>query len=58
MWNQDLRYNLARMPVQWVVRPQTDELHDYRGYAGRILSGSFNVNDKGYRIAVGNQFGD
>jgi len=38
-------YNLARMPVQWVIRPQTDELHDYRGYAGRILSGSFNVND-------------
>ncbi|MGY4385135.1 sulfate adenylyltransferase subunit 1 [Pedobacter sp. UYP24] len=39
-------YNLARMPVQWVVRPQTDELHDYRGYAGRVLSGAFNVNDK------------
>lgn len=39
-------YNLARMPVQWVVRPQTDALHDYRGYAGRILSGTFKVNDK------------
>lgn len=37
---------LARMPVQCVIRPQTDELHDYRGYAGRILSGEFNVNDK------------
>jgi sulfate adenylyltransferase subunit 1 len=36
----------ARMPVQWVIRPQTDELHDYRGYAGRILSGTFKVNDK------------
>jgi sulfate adenylyltransferase subunit 1 len=36
----------ARMPVQWVVRPQTEELHDYRGYAGRVLSGSFRVNDK------------
>lgn len=36
----------ARMPVQWVVRPQTDELHDYRGYAGRILSGSFKVGEK------------
>ncbi|MEE1944833.1 GTP-binding protein [Pedobacter sp. KR3-3] len=36
----------ARMPVQWVIRPQTDQLHDYRGYAGRILSGSFKVNDK------------
>lgn len=41
-----LPYNLARMPVQWVVRPQTEELHDYRGYAGRILSGSFQVNDR------------
>jgi len=36
----------ARFPVQWVVRPQTDELHDYRGYAGRVSSGSFKVNDK------------
>ena len=42
--NQDLHY--ARMPVQWVIRPQTDALHDYRGYAGRILSGAFKVNDK------------
>ena len=37
---------LARMPVQWVVRPQTTELPDYRGYAGRIISGVFNVHDK------------
>lgn len=37
---------LARMPVQWVIRPQTDELHDYRGYAGRVVSGTFKVNDK------------
>jgi sulfate adenylyltransferase subunit 1 len=36
----------ARLPVQWVVRPQTDALHDYRGYAGRVSSGSFRVNDK------------
>ncbi len=36
----------ARMPVQWVIRPQTDELHDYRGYAGRVLSGAFKLNDK------------
>ncbi len=36
----------ARFPVQWVIRPQTDELHDYRGYAGRISSGSFKVDDK------------
>lgn len=36
----------ARMPVQWVIRPQTEELHDYRGYAGRVLSGAFKVNDQ------------
>lgn len=36
----------ARLPVQWIIRPQTEELHDYRGYAGRVSSGSFKVNDK------------
>ncbi|SFH01336.1 sulfate adenylyltransferase subunit 1 [Pedobacter insulae] len=36
----------ARMPVQWIIRPQTAQLHDYRGYAGRILSGTFKVNDQ------------
>ncbi|WP_432708564.1 sulfate adenylyltransferase subunit 1 [Pedobacter sp.] len=45
----------ARMPVQWVIRPQTDELHDYRGYAGRILSGSFKVNDKVAVLPSGDQ---
>ncbi len=36
----------ARFPVQWIIRPQTDDLHDYRGYAGRVSSGAFKVNDK------------
>ncbi len=36
----------TRMPVQWVIRPQTEQLHDYRGYAGRILSGTFKLNDQ------------
>jgi len=44
----------ARMPVQWVIRPQTEALHDYRGYAGRILSGSFKVNDKVTVLPSGN----
>src|SRR6218665_100866 len=35
----------ARFPVQVVVRPKTDEFHDYRGYAGKIASGSFLVGD-------------
>jgi len=42
----DTQSDHARFPVQWVVRPQTEELHDYRGYAGRVSSGSFRVNDK------------
>ncbi len=36
----------ARMPIQWIIRPQTDNLHDYRGYAGRVLSGTFKVKDQ------------
>jgi sulfate adenylyltransferase large subunit len=31
----------ARYPVQWVIRPQAAEHHDYRGYAGQIASGDF-----------------
>jgi sulfate adenylyltransferase subunit 1 len=42
----DDSFEHARFPVQWVVRPQTEELHDYRGYAGRVSSGAFRVNDK------------
>jgi len=38
--------NKGRFPVQWIVRPQTDELHDYRGYAGRVVGGSFKVGDE------------
>lgn len=36
----------ARFPVQFVVRPKTDEFHDYRGYAGKIASGSFAIGDE------------
>lgn len=35
----------ARLPVQWVIRPQSDDLHDYRGYAGRMTSGTLRVGD-------------
>ncbi len=36
----------CRFPVQTVIRPQTDEFHDYRGYAGRVAGGSFKKGDK------------
>jgi len=34
-----------RFPVQYVVRPYSDEHHDYRGYAGRVAGGTFKVGD-------------
>jgi len=36
----------CRFPVQYVIRPQQTEYHDYRGYAGRISSGIFKPGDK------------
>ncbi len=36
----------ARFPVQWVVRPHSDEHHDYRGYAGRVAGGVFKPGDE------------
>ncbi|MGV0846952.1 sulfate adenylyltransferase subunit 1 [Empedobacter falsenii] len=35
----------ARFQVQWVIRPKDEEHHDYRGYAGQILSGVYKVGD-------------
>ncbi|HEY5922705.1 MAG TPA: GTP-binding protein [Kofleriaceae bacterium] len=36
----------ARFPVQWVIRPQSDEHHDYRGYAGTVAGGVFRPGDE------------
>jgi sulfate adenylyltransferase subunit 1 len=36
----------ARFPVQYVIRPQREEYHDFRGYAGRVAGGVFRVGDK------------
>jgi len=35
-----------RFPVQTIIRPQSEEHHDYRGYAGRVASGVFKPGDK------------
>jgi sulfate adenylyltransferase subunit 1 len=35
-----------RFPVQYVIRPQTTEWHDYRGFAGRVASGVFKPGDE------------
>jgi sulfate adenylyltransferase subunit 1 len=43
---KDVNLTSARLPVQYVIRPQTEELHDYRGYAGKILSGIYKKGEK------------
>ena len=35
-----------RMPVQTVIRPHSDAHHDFRGYAGRVASGTVTVGDQ------------
>jgi sulfate adenylyltransferase subunit 1 len=42
----DLNHIDPRFPVQYVIRPQTDEWHDYRGFAGRVASGVFKPGDE------------
>ncbi len=36
----------ARFPVQYVIRPQSSNIHDYRGYAGTVASGVFKPGDE------------
>lgn len=36
----------SRFPVQYVVRPQTKEHQDFRGYAGRVAGGIFRPGDE------------
>jgi sulfate adenylyltransferase subunit 1 len=38
--------SLPRFQVQYVIRPQLPELHDYRGYAGRVQSGVYREGDE------------
>ena len=36
----------VRFPVQWVIRPMSDEHHDYRGYGGRVAGGVLRPGDE------------
>ena len=38
-------FQLPRFPVQWVIRPISNEHHDYRAYAGMVSSGVFEKGD-------------
>jgi sulfate adenylyltransferase large subunit len=35
----------GRLPIQWVIRPQDEAHHDYRGLAGRVADGTLRVGD-------------
>ena len=37
---------LTRFPVQTVIRPKTDDFHDFRGFAGKIYGGNLEVGDE------------
>jgi sulfate adenylyltransferase subunit 1 len=47
--HDDINLTEARFPVQYVIRPQTEALHDYRGYAGKIVSG---IYKKGSAVTI------
>ncbi len=42
---KDIDLERGRLSVQYIIRPQTPEWHDYRGYAGKILSGIYRKGD-------------
>jgi sulfate adenylyltransferase subunit 1 len=44
--DNDINLSDARFQVQFVIRPQTQKLHDYRGYAGKVISGIYRKGDK------------
>jgi sulfate adenylyltransferase subunit 1 len=44
--NTDIDSRPARFPVQYVIRPRNESHHDFRGYAGRLLSGTIKVGDE------------
>lgn len=43
---EEKQADISRFQVQYVIRPQGDELHDYRGFAGRILKGTYKRNQR------------
>jgi sulfate adenylyltransferase large subunit len=42
--DRDLEHR--RFPVQWVIRPISEEHHDYRGYAGQVAGGLWQTGDE------------
>src|SRR5699024_12397349 len=51
--DSDYNHVDSRFPVQWVTRPQSDDYHDYRGYAGKVAGGGFKPGDQVMALASG-----
>ena len=49
----DLNMIDSRFPVQYVIRPQSDEFHDFRGFSGRIEGGVFKPGDEVMHLPSG-----
>jgi len=44
--SSDRDLDSRRFPVQWVIRPRSDEHHDYRGYGGQVAGGVWSAGDE------------
>jgi sulfate adenylyltransferase large subunit len=42
-----------RLPVQWVIRPNSQQHHDYRGYAGQLVGGMLRAGDEVLALPAG-----
>jgi bifunctional enzyme CysN/CysC len=45
----------CRFPVQWVIRPNSDDHHDFRGYAGQVAGGTFKPGDEVLVLPAGRE---
>lgn len=50
--SDDERIN-CRFPVQYIIRPQDDKYHDFRGYCGRVAGGIFKTGDEVFVLPFG-----
>ncbi len=52
---EDVNFKTLRFPVQYVIRPKSDDFHDFRSYAGRIESGILKKNQDVIVLPSGNK---
>ncbi len=51
----DRNLSQIRFPVQWVIRPMSDEHHDYRGYAGQVAGGVLRTGEEVIVLPAGHR---